>query len=94
MGLAICRPSLISMRKAALRNMAKINPDVQFMKKALRLAAFGAGMTSPNPLVGAVIVKQGALVARGYHRMLGGPHAEVNAIGARRVPPRGAGPFM
>ena len=62
--------------------MAQTDPDVQFMKKALRLAALGAGMTSPNPLVGAVIVKQGALVARGYHRMLGGPHAEVNAIGA------------
>ena len=63
-------------------NMAKINPDVQYMKKALRLAAFGAGMTSPNPLVGAVIVKQGAIVGEGYHQVLGGPHAEVNAISA------------
>ena len=62
--------------------MAKINPDVQYMKKALRQAAFGAGMTSPNPLVGAVIVNQGAIVGEGYHQVLGGPHAEVNAISA------------
>jgi diaminohydroxyphosphoribosylaminopyrimidine deaminase/5-amino-6-(5-phosphoribosylamino)uracil reductase len=62
--------------------MAKINPDVQYMKKALRQAALGAGMTSPNPLVGAVIVNQGAIVGEGYHQVLGGPHAEVNAIGA------------
>ena len=82
MGLALCRPSLISTRKEAPGNMAQINPDVQFMKKALRQAAFGAGMTSPNPLVGAVIVNKGAIVGEGYHQALGGPHAEVNAIRA------------
>jgi diaminohydroxyphosphoribosylaminopyrimidine deaminase/5-amino-6-(5-phosphoribosylamino)uracil reductase len=60
--------------------MPQTDPDVQLMKKALRLALLGAGMTSPNPLVGAVIVKQGAVVGRGYHQVLGGPHAEVNAI--------------
>ncbi len=37
-------------------------------------------MTSPNPLVGAVVVKDGAVVGMGYHQALGGPHAEVNAI--------------
>ena len=37
-------------------------------------------MTSPNPLVGAVVVKEGAVVGQGYHQVLGGPHAEVNAI--------------
>jgi diaminohydroxyphosphoribosylaminopyrimidine deaminase/5-amino-6-(5-phosphoribosylamino)uracil reductase len=50
------------------------------MKRALRLALLGAGRTSPNPVVGAVVVKQGAVVGRGYHKTLGGPHAEVNAI--------------
>lgn len=50
------------------------------MRKALRLAAFGAGNTSPNPMVGAVLVKDGRIVGQGYHEILGGPHAEVNAI--------------
>ena len=48
--------------------MPQTDPDVQLMKKALRLASLGAGMTSPNPLVGAVIVKQGAVVGQGYHQ--------------------------
>ena len=60
--------------------MAQTGSDEQFMKEALRLALRGAGMTSPNPLVGAVVVKQGAVIGRGYHRELGGPHAEINAI--------------
>jgi len=60
--------------------MVQTDPDVQFMKRALRLAALGEGMTSPNPLVGAVVVKEGAIVGLGYHKALGGPHAEVNAI--------------
>jgi diaminohydroxyphosphoribosylaminopyrimidine deaminase/5-amino-6-(5-phosphoribosylamino)uracil reductase len=60
--------------------MVKTDPDVRFMKKALRLAAKGAGMTSPNPLVGAIVVKEGVVVGKGYHQVLGGPHAEVNAM--------------
>ncbi len=60
--------------------MALSDPDIFFMKKALRLAAMGAGMTSPNPLVGAVVVNGGAIAGKGYHREFGGPHAEVNAI--------------
>ncbi len=49
---------------------------------ALRLARKGTGRTSPNPVVGAVIVKQGRLVGKGYHAMAGGPHAEITAIRA------------
>ena len=60
--------------------MPGIDPDQFFMKKALHLAAKGAGRTSPNPLVGAVLVKDGAVVGQGFHEALGGPHAEVNAI--------------
>lgn len=52
------------------------------MKMALDLAIKGQGYTSPNPMVGAVVVKDGRLVGSGYHRMAGGPHAEVNAIAA------------
>lgn len=50
------------------------------MTEALRLAKKAWGKTSPNPMVGAVVVKNGQLVGRGYHEICGGPHAEVNAI--------------
>jgi diaminohydroxyphosphoribosylaminopyrimidine deaminase / 5-amino-6-(5-phosphoribosylamino)uracil reductase len=52
----------------------------QHMQRALELAKLGAGRTNPNPLVGAVIVKEGRVIGEGYHAMYGGPHAEVNAI--------------
>jgi diaminohydroxyphosphoribosylaminopyrimidine deaminase/5-amino-6-(5-phosphoribosylamino)uracil reductase len=51
--------------------------DEIFMKKALILAARGKGRTSPNPMVGAVIVKGGKIIASDYHKKAGGPHAEV-----------------
>ena len=50
------------------------------MNVALDLARRGEGVTSPNPMVGAVIVKDGKIVGRGYHEILGGAHAEINAI--------------
>ena len=50
------------------------------MRRALALAARARGQTSPNPLVGAVIVKEGQIVGEGYHRAAGGTHAEVHAI--------------
>jgi diaminohydroxyphosphoribosylaminopyrimidine deaminase/5-amino-6-(5-phosphoribosylamino)uracil reductase len=54
--------------------------DRAFIKKSLSLARRAAGRTSPNPLVGAVIVKDGMILAEGYHRKAGTPHAEVIAI--------------
>jgi len=50
------------------------------MRKALRLARRGLGKTSPNPMVGALIVSNGEIIGQGYHRRYGGNHAEVNAI--------------
>lgn len=50
------------------------------MKEALDLSLLGAGFTSPNPLVGAVIVKDERIIGEGYHQHYGGSHAEVNAI--------------
>jgi diaminohydroxyphosphoribosylaminopyrimidine deaminase/5-amino-6-(5-phosphoribosylamino)uracil reductase len=50
------------------------------MALALRLAAQGLGRTSPNPMVGAVVVAGGRIVGQGYHRQAGGPHAEVIAL--------------
>jgi len=54
--------------------------DERFMRLCLRLAARGRGHVSPNPLVGAVLVRKGRVVARGWHRRFGGPHAEVDCL--------------
>jgi diaminohydroxyphosphoribosylaminopyrimidine deaminase/5-amino-6-(5-phosphoribosylamino)uracil reductase len=54
--------------------------DRQFMKLALRLARRGVGRTSPNPMVGAVLVKGTEIIGQGWHRRAGLPHAEVEAI--------------
>jgi diaminohydroxyphosphoribosylaminopyrimidine deaminase/5-amino-6-(5-phosphoribosylamino)uracil reductase len=51
-----------------------------YMKLALKLAAKGAGWVSPNPMVGAVVVKDGRIVGRGFHRRVGAAHAEVEAL--------------
>jgi diaminohydroxyphosphoribosylaminopyrimidine deaminase/5-amino-6-(5-phosphoribosylamino)uracil reductase len=58
-----------------------MNYDIIYMKRALELAAHGRGNTSPNPMVGAVIVdSQGKIIGEGYHRKCGEGHAEVNAV--------------
>lgn len=60
------------------------------MRLALRLAARAEGMTSPNPAVGAVIVKGRRIIGRGYHRRAGWPHAEVEALRRAGANARGA----
>ncbi|MFA5309197.1 MAG: bifunctional diaminohydroxyphosphoribosylaminopyrimidine deaminase/5-amino-6-(5-phosphoribosylamino)uracil reductase RibD [Dehalococcoidales bacterium] len=57
-----------------------IDNDGLFMRQALGLARRGLGKTSPNPMVGAVIVKRGRVIARGYHHAFGRDHAEVDAF--------------
>lgn len=54
--------------------------DERFMRRALALARRGAGKTSPNPVVGAVLVRKGRIVGEGWHQFAGGAHAEVNAL--------------
>jgi len=54
--------------------------EQQYMQRALDLAARGRGRTSPNPMVGCVIVRDGQVLGEGYHEKAGQPHAEVNAI--------------
>ncbi|MDI6757643.1 MAG: bifunctional diaminohydroxyphosphoribosylaminopyrimidine deaminase/5-amino-6-(5-phosphoribosylamino)uracil reductase RibD [Endomicrobiia bacterium] len=65
------------------------NSDEKYMKMALSLARRGAGSVAPNPMVGCVIVKNDRVVARGYHRFFGGPHAEADAIGILSVSSEG-----
>ena len=64
--------------------------DNDYMRLALRLAERGAGRTSPNPMVGAVIVKDGAIIGQGWHEACGGPHAERNALASCTESPAGA----
>ncbi|MFQ5957007.1 MAG: bifunctional diaminohydroxyphosphoribosylaminopyrimidine deaminase/5-amino-6-(5-phosphoribosylamino)uracil reductase RibD, partial [Candidatus Brocadiales bacterium] len=54
--------------------------DEKFMQMALGLAERGRGRVEPNPMVGAVVVKDGNVVGQGYHEYFGGPHAEVRAL--------------
>jgi diaminohydroxyphosphoribosylaminopyrimidine deaminase/5-amino-6-(5-phosphoribosylamino)uracil reductase len=62
--------------------------DERFMRRALALARRGIGMTSPNPVVGAVLARGGRIIAEGWHKRAGEAHAEVNAL--RCVNARGA----
>lgn len=64
--------------------------EEQFMKRAIELAKQGAGWTAPNPLVGAVVVKNGRVIGEGYHRKYGELHAERNALAACTEDPAGA----
>jgi diaminohydroxyphosphoribosylaminopyrimidine deaminase/5-amino-6-(5-phosphoribosylamino)uracil reductase len=62
---------------------------VRFMRRAIEVARRGWGTTHPNPMVGAVIVEDGEIVAEGFHEQAGEPHAEVNALRALIRNPRG-----
>lgn len=64
--------------------------DAHFMRRALELAARARGLTSPNPMVGALVVKDGAVVGEGYHAAAGKPHAEIEALAAAGRASRGA----
>lgn len=67
--------------------------DARMMARAVEIAQSGRGYTLGNPRVGAVIAKDGAIIAEGYHRCFGGPHAERNALAeaaSKGLTPRGA----
>jgi diaminohydroxyphosphoribosylaminopyrimidine deaminase/5-amino-6-(5-phosphoribosylamino)uracil reductase len=67
-----------------------MSADRRFMRRVLRLAGRGSGCVSPNPLVGAVLVKDGVVVAEGWHHTLGGDHAEIDALKKAGDAARGA----
>jgi diaminohydroxyphosphoribosylaminopyrimidine deaminase/5-amino-6-(5-phosphoribosylamino)uracil reductase len=70
--------------------MKSQDKDIQFMARAIELARMGKGRTSPNPAVGAVIVKGGKVIGAGWHKKAGAPHAEAAALQSCKSSPRGA----
>ena len=77
-------------RKAGLQKGVKKMTDRDYMMRAIELAKGGLGWTSPNPLVGAVIVKDGRIIGEGYHERCGKLHAERNAIASLTESAEGA----
>jgi len=74
--------------------MAGMETDVQFMGWAIRLAMGGRGLVEPNPMVGCVIVKDGRIIAEGFHQRFGTPHAEINALAGCKESPEGASVYV
>lgn len=68
--------------------------DIYFMREALKEARKGSGRTSPNPCVGAVIVKDNRIIGKGYHKKAGTPHAEINALRAVGAASKGADMYV
>src|SRR5436190_6019308 len=68
--------------------------DTLFMSRALELAARGEGYVEPNPMVGCVLVRDGAVVGEGWHQKFGGPHAEIEALRVAGPAARGATAFV
>jgi len=73
---------------------ARAHDDHRFLAEALRLAARGLYSTRPNPRVGCVIVRDGAVVGRGFHHHAGGPHAEIVALGEAGAAAAGATAYV
>ena len=69
----------MSSLKNSMKQTSIVN-DAYYMQRAIDLAKQGEGFTNPNPLVGAVIVKDEKIIGEGYHEQFGGSHAEVNAF--------------
>ena len=77
-----------------MKNTTDMEQDRQYMKMALELAQKGMGFTAPNPMVGAVIVKNGRIIGQGYHRKYGELHAEREALAACTEEPKGASIYV
>ena len=77
-----------------MKNITDMEQDRQYMKMALELAQKGMGFTAPNPMVGAVIVKNGRVIGQGYHRKYGELHAEREALAACTEEPEGASIYV
>lgn len=71
-----------------------MHPDRSRMGRALELARKGQGAVHPNPLVGAVLLKDGRVIGEGFHERCGAPHAEINALRSATESPRGAALYV
>jgi len=74
--------------------MSEEEKDIFFLKECLKLAKRGLNHTFPNPLVGAVIVKNGRIIGKGYHKKFGFPHAEISALNSTKEGPKGASLYV
>jgi diaminohydroxyphosphoribosylaminopyrimidine deaminase/5-amino-6-(5-phosphoribosylamino)uracil reductase len=90
----LCRETVRNSREIGGHEAADYNrmsdDDTTYMQRALRLAARATGRTSPNPMVGTVVVRGGEVVGEGYHHAAGEPHAEVSALEKAGDAARGA----
>jgi diaminohydroxyphosphoribosylaminopyrimidine deaminase/5-amino-6-(5-phosphoribosylamino)uracil reductase len=87
-GVCECRYGYSDTSRSMKPGMMRFSlQDERLMQRALTLARRGLGKTSPNPVVGAVLVRKGRVVAEGWHKRAGGPHAEILAL--RGVKARG-----
>jgi len=77
-----------------MTNILTKNTPEFYMRRVLELARKGRGRTSPNPMVGAVLVKNGCVVGEGYHRKAGLPHAEIEALSQAGKKARGADLYL
>ncbi len=68
--------------------------DIALMQRALNLAAKASGMTSPNPMVGAVLVKNGRIISEGFHKKPGMPHAEAIAVENAGIKAKGSSLYV
>ena len=82
--------SCTELRRQFTNERGKDMTDTDYMKRAIALAQKGMGWTAPNPMVGAVIVKDGRIIGEGWHRKCGDLHAERNAIASLTEPAEGA----
>ncbi|MDK9719061.1 MAG: bifunctional diaminohydroxyphosphoribosylaminopyrimidine deaminase/5-amino-6-(5-phosphoribosylamino)uracil reductase RibD [Trichlorobacter sp.] len=71
-----------------------LKTDIAYMKRALSLARKGLGKTAPNPAVGCVIVRDGAIVGEGWHKKAGTPHAEIHALAMAGAAAKGADVYV
>ena len=91
-GMPLIKPPRRARRGNSIfvRRHAGAHQDLRYIRRACRLARKAAGRTSPNPMVGAVLVRAGQVVGAGFHQFAGGDHAEIIALKRAGAKARGA----
>lgn len=68
--------------------------DTKYLEETLKLAKKGVGWVNPNPMVGAILVKKGRIIGKGYHKRVGLPHAEIEALKSCKTDPKSANLYV